>query len=684
MGLFDFPRIHVYGNHEVNPGTGNNNSASPGDELTVTSDSEAVQPIEKDQSDAEFRRWMSGLDELGVLRSQWNYYGDMSFRFLDVTVRSVQLTPDLIARSDKEDPLVGASVHLNNAIVCDNNPEGFNGTQVFAEALEIHAPNAIETPGSFVSRPPDRATTRWLNWERNVSFHTPFAMPNPVEPPKGEITSGAAGGASATFQCGIEVAPDDLEKDRGDERLLARSRFKLLPLRAADGVKESAALAALIQAIRDGARGILFRYNLYLTYPRISDTELARRFAAGERPINPARGKIIGTITPWYAGEPSTVTLGRLLRPAAAYPTRHRPAKQYFLSPAVAAVNRKARRIAIDLANCLPEHGPEGEKYDLGEISLGVRPATKPDADPATNTGDVEPLGTIENTRESYLERGGIYDIEYRADQSKLVDDENYELVLSSSKHGVLSYEPEYMLASDCTCNYLDELGPGEGWRDAQVLQQLQRQPHAALRGAVDLHLLRRGKKSTEPVSIRVEEWQQTPTGDPASYGKYLDPKLLSTRTLWVREPVALFELAPSPGRGLRMYRFVPDGQWPQHMDGKTFARQAIREATVELRVLPHDAYDVKDEQLTLEFIYQQVFRYYDLITPAMSVAMDLKDPTIWQTPTAARYLLLTTSLELWGSWQFMPRTRDLSHSRRELLRRYCQLVLTRHNQTLE
>jgi hypothetical protein len=314
---------------------------------------------------------------------------------------------------------------------------------------------------------------------------------------------------------------------------------------------------------------------------------------------------------------------------------------------------------------------------------LGVRPQTNPGTDPATNTAAVQPIGTIDNDRETYLDRGGICDIAFGVEHAKLLDDPSHELVVSSSKHGVLLYEPEYMLASDCTCNYLDELAPDEGWRDQGVTKQLQALPHAALRGAIDLHLLRRGKRPTEPVSIRVEEWQQTPTGDAANYGKYLEPKLLSERKLSMRE-LAHFELAPSPGRGLRMYRFVPENQWPQRMDGKTFANQTIREATVELRVLPHDVYEVAPEQLTLDYIYQHVFRYYDLITPAMSVAMDLKDPTIWQTPTAARYLLLMTSLELWGSWQFMPRTRDLSRSRRELLRRYCERVLSLHNQILE
>jgi hypothetical protein len=618
---------------------------------------------------------MEGLDPLGVLRSQWNYYGDMSFRFADVAVRSVQLAPDRLLRTWAEDRLIGASVHLNNAIVCDNNPEGFNGTQVFAEALEIHALGALEGAGSFVSRPPDRATTRWLNWQRNVSYQTPFQTPDPNKPVAGEITSGAAGGASATFQCGIEIRKEDLLADVGDQRQLARSRFKLLP------TADSESLRALVAAIECGARGVVLRYNLYLTYPRISDTELAKRFERGERALNPAIGQVVGTIAPWFDGEPSTITLGRLLKPAKAYPNAYRPKKQFYLSPAVAVQNSQTKHIAIDLANCLPEDGPEGDKFNLGRVTLGVRTATEPNRDPATNESEVIAIAALANDRETYLDQGGIYDVSYASlsDQGALLDDPRYELVLSSSLYGVLLYEPEFMLASDCTCNYLDELPPGQKWSDASVREELGKQPHPALRGKVDLHLRRRGKIPARSVTVNVEEWRQTPTGFPGKYGVYRYPALLQRRTLAMKDK-AEFELAPSQGSGLRIYRFVPERNWPQDIDERAIANDAIREPIIELRVLPYEDFShVREDELTLELIYQKILRYYDLITPAMSEAMDLADPSIWEMPAAARYVLLTSSLDLWSSWQFMPRTRDLSRARRELLQRFCHAVLRRN-----
>jgi hypothetical protein len=176
MSLFDFPRIHVRGTYLVNPGTGNNDSASPGEELSVTSNSERVQPMLGGRTDEEFHQWMISLDDHGLLRAQWNYYGDMSFRFLDVRVCSVQLDEHRILTQPSQDALIGSRVYLNHGLMCDANPEGFDSTQVFSESLQINATHAF-ADGSFVSRKPSRGTTRSLNWYRNVSYHGPFGLP---------------------------------------------------------------------------------------------------------------------------------------------------------------------------------------------------------------------------------------------------------------------------------------------------------------------------------------------------------------------------------------------------------------------------------------------------------------------------------------------------------------------------
>src|SRR5262249_48942677 len=156
------------------------------------------------------------------------------------------------------------------------------------------------------------------------------------------------------------------------------------------------AATALVAALRKkGARGLLFRYNLYLCFPRLSDTELAGQFSRGLKTANPAYGLVLGTISPWHEAEPATITLGRYLKPAAPFTHPSRPAKPYYPPPCVAAVDTAGKRVSIDAANCLPEDGPEGYKYSLGAVTLGVRQATPPGQDPSTNTSPVTPIGTL-------------------------------------------------------------------------------------------------------------------------------------------------------------------------------------------------------------------------------------------------------------------------------------------------
>jgi hypothetical protein len=207
--------------------------------------------------------------------------------------------------------------------------------------------------------------------------------------------------------------------------------------------------------------------------------------------------------------------------------------------------------------------------------------------------------------------------------------------------------------------------------------------PHSALRGEVDLWLLRRGKPAPAPVQVTIEEWQVTPTGSVAQYGVYRYPTLLKREVRSMAAARMRYALIPSAGStaALRMFRFVPECQWTQNISEYELADRSIQECLVELRILPYDDYtQLRAEQLTWQLIYREVLRYYHLITPGMSEALDLSDPAIWELPTAARYVLVTTSLELWPSWQFMPRTRDLSRYRRQLLRRFCRRVLQRQH----
>ncbi len=697
MSIFDFPRINFSGTTWFNPGTANNNSLGPGTELTYTSVTETVQPVtpHAGMSDAEIAQWLQStvtIPGLGtVLNSQWNYYGDQGFRFLDVRVSSIALGYGQLITRAEEDALIGATVSPNYGIMCDNNPEGFDTTQFFMETLELRAPGVLRPKGIFVSRKPSRASTiRGLNWDRNVSFHAGV-----------DNTSGGAGGASGTFQSVIEIDPKDLLPLEAEADVMAAEavRHKLM-----SGQRSSPGLQALL-ALWKGPRpprGLVFRFNLYLTYPRIADTELAANFAKGIYTENPAIGRTCGSIAPWYGEEPTSSTLGRFLGKAGTYANPYTTSRQYYLSGIVARVDSKAKQIVLDAVDSFPEDGPDGAKFDLGTVELGLRDATAPNTDPGLNTSPVRIIGALRNDQQTYVNQAGIWELPYGHLPAELQaaveesDKHTHELVLQTSRFGVLLYEQEYHIEPSSKCNYLDELPPGQSWSLASMKKELSDQPEA-LRGVIRLYVWRKGKPLTGKVSTLVQQWQITPTGGakPGARNQYLWPSLLQTQTVelenggeypLIPQPGADGSMTSGKGAGLRLYRFVPQAHWPRQLTPQALDWGLTDEFFVTQRVLPYNDYSkIPDEELGFDLIYQEIFRNYYLLMPAMNKRLDLSDPSIWESPTAANYLLRVTEPGLWEYFDYMPRTRDLSKYRRELLRRFCRRILSqggiRHGQ---
>jgi hypothetical protein len=124
----------------------------------------------------------------------------------------------------------------------------------------------------------------------------------------------------------------------------------------------------------------------------------------------------------------------------------------------------------------------------------------------------------------------------------------------------------------------------------------------------------------------------------------------------------------------------VAPGQWPDPIEPMRLANMCFEEFYTFVRVLPYDDFaSISDDAIDFKLIYDNVFRYYRLILPAMNKRLNMGDPDIWCRPTAARYLLRTTDLAIWDTPAYMPRTRDLSSPRRALLQRFCRRVLAEH-----
>jgi hypothetical protein len=109
----------------------------------------------------------------------------------------------------------------------------------------------------------------------------------------------------------------------------------------------------------------------------------------------------------------------------------------------------------------------------------------------------------------------------------------------------------------------------------------------------------------------------------------------------------------------------------------------------VSLRILPNDKdYDqyyqnpgapqpIGNDKLTFQVIFDEVLRNYYLLYPAMNLRIPLNDPEQWEDPNMAGLMMQRTQKSWWGKAEYMPRTRDLSASRRTLLHAWCLRYLT-------
>jgi hypothetical protein len=82
----------------------------------------------------------------------------------------------------------------------------------------------------------------------------------------------------------------------------------------------------------------------------------------------------------------------------------------------------------------------------------------------------------------------------------------------------------------------------------------------------------------------------------------------------------------------------------------------------------------VGNDQLTFEVVYQKVLQTYYLLYPIMNQIFPLNSEA--DVTAQAEAILQVTDPGLWMSIHFMPRTRDLSASRRTLLQAWCRKVL--------
>jgi hypothetical protein len=676
MSVFSFPRLHFKGLLVVNVGTANNDDYSgsyyQGQPLRLA-DSILVQPIDYGMDDATFLAWAQESQPVSpapqgskhrtflnkgdgrapqaqqkyLIPGEWNYYGDMGLTMQDVKLISVQTGPDQFTPNH---PYLGAQLSFNNrpgptggstGMLIDINPEGVPCSQVFADFLTLTGNDG----SAIFTGKPSKAVTRWINFQRNARLSGP-------------------NGAAAYFCCAVPAAAL-----QGQPILEFMSRPGAPPL-----------------------AGIVFRYYMFRSMQPINtfkyaDAEwrakieaLYRNGQSGQNDystyINPTYCQLSGTVAPWYGGEMQSVATGRYLAPTGkTIPVPPPPPGQsggnfppFSLAPAVFQVDPSSQLASIDFIGTFPDQYQKNDqnpydpqqtdnnpKMDFEAVTLKLRIGGQDlvvQNIPYTNTAQGD-------------NQGWIFDVPLPGLTPQQIEEGAF--VLTSSKYGDLLLEQDYFIASDQSCIFGEQHGSSTLFMN-----------ESATEGNATIRVFRKGQELTPQGSPEITVWQyaQVPNQD---QNNFKASKLMSN----YRPGTPLQVDTAQPGVFLFIF-LIKDAPAPKDAAEVDLMNTPM----INLRILPNNKdyseyyqnpnvpEPVGNDKLTFEVIFREVLRNYYLLYLGMNAVIPLNDPEQWDDAEMARRMLQHTQKSWFASYGYMPRTRDLSETRRTLLHAWARKYL--------
>jgi hypothetical protein len=632
-----------------------------------------------------------GSTAVYYIPGEWNYYGDMGLTFFDTPVISVVTAPGTVVTDPAQQPVIGAQVSFNNrpddtgrstGLLIDVNAEDVPCSQIIAEAVTI-AKNGT----ALLSGPPSKAVTRNIYFQRNFNLNGP-------------------NGAGCLFQCVLPASAlggSPLLKQFPAERngvALSGVVFHYYLFRPLQEINTFKYPFTPTDANSPWFAQMVARYAQAahapggVPTPSMTPQQVQAFFAANG--LNPDYIQVIGTFAPAYGGEVLSAPVGRFLVPSGLIPAKGTrgnaggPHPTFPLAPAVVNVDRAAGIVSADLSGTFPEQ-LQGTAYD--PLDTTNNPKWRFGPGPATlciaGGGARHPVGQVAYQDTDAGDRvGWIFDFPLAGLPEKaqaLLDDGAFELWApvnqedGSVREMQLLLEQDYLVVSDQSCIF-GEQGPGA---TTQFINE---------------------NGSPEPARIRVfRKGTELAAGDcpPVTVWEY------DTTPNQATGPLTRISTTFGPGQDLevdmrkngnRTYTFTVAGQAPPPLKFTGIRTTAEGSDTdtlyppmqygdlplayapmINLRILPNDADytqyyvpgsspPVGNDRLTFDVVYAEVLRNYYLLYPAMSKRVPLNDPSYWADPEMAMRLYQRSQLSWWGKVEYMPRTRDLSETRRTLL----------------
>lgn len=603
------------------------------------------------------------------LPGYWNYWGDHMTSWGSATVNSLWLAGANPVTKAGHDSLLGARVVWHARIV-DVDPADTWSTQFVASGFSIVGLNASGDLAELVNGVPTTSFTRWLNFDR---------------------VNGAG-----TFQSVIPTSSLQFIDDAA--------------------APDSPAFAAL----RDGARqagGLLLRYCFYGMSTKHSIMDQYDNFSEGGHQDNPKIGNVLGTIGVWNGKDMISTPVGRIMqRPTAPFfpasPGKndgagvglvaskvrthahveqlHTPGTQLHddkqlkdcmaaMGPAVAVVDGDA--VVLDLLTAFPEigcdpnaNGDPFEKHDFGPVSLCL----------VGPEGSCVPIGPVSYDRRTYERLAGVWEVPFNpATQAKAIRD-GY-LQLRDDAGNVLLREIEVaQVETDDRAIYIDLTPPAAG-----------APPQAT--GELTLRAFEKGEPISAPLDVEVQFWVDVMTpGQVNSVNPLVVMACLLTNA---QDKTGAYSVVGSSQEKSGAFKVtIPVGgelplQFTADRAGCLKLRFVVHGMTVDptaqphfdveyytnVRVLPYEDYSgVPDDQLTLDYVYEEVLAYYSILYPVMSQIIPWgPDNTPRDPDRVAQFAALMSHAideRRLGTALQMPITRELSAGKRALLKRWCDL----------
>lgn len=610
---------------------------------------------------------------IGNVMGYWNMWGDMGVRMYDVKVTGVQLYADESLKSfnsESKDVPDTFGNYFSANVNLDTLPKSGITTASMVETLSSQSvyANVFANRVNLFVEDPDLGTCdvllRGKPYRFSALIYSAWRVLNWVPPMAG----------SARF---CSTIPFDQLYDVDIEDVKTLFKPYTLDDREMQGIAVSFQTFEVFENRYD--------QNIYLN---------------GNTDSNPAQCTTVGTIAPWYGDDMKTGLAGRMLVSYNQKPLEipfNGTTRKVPFTPVVCRLKDDGLKavFSVDMGNSWPEKMNQDfnpphfmpakrgeasfETYPLGRLSF--RYGDTPDTE--FYSIDIDPQN---NPRSKVFETGCIFDKVFY-DQTIISQIKNnfIKVFLSpiqnnseNSDANKASSNPEpyiileeslYYIATDQKGLYANE---GDNPADGYFVYSDKKEPCV-------IRIFQKGNPVTSPIPVYIGEYTVLEAGnDPLSY-----PNHTTVQNLKDQDPVVLSTQALTLNNNAIFY-FVYNGQYPDNKIPK-FNDKGYRimdtGSFVCLRVHPfkdYSQYTNKQNWNTtppnFEVVYNEVFKLYDIVYPVMAKIHPFTKE-VWDNCTMAGLVLQRTDPFFWNDILYMPKSRELSASQRQLLEAWAEYL---------